>query len=166
MEMVSGSGSADGSDENVLGDVHEHRARSPAPRDVESFLQYPAKILAVGDQVVVLGDRARDSHDIGFLEGVIADHVARHLPGEHDERHRVEIGGRQPGHRVGGARSARHQAHAYASGGPGVAVRRMHRPLFVTDQDEPEPPFAVQRVEHRDHDPAGESRRSFRLSPP
>lgn len=111
----------------------------------------------------MLGDRARDSHDIGFLKCIIADHVARDLPGEHDERHRVEIGGRQPRHRVGGPRSARDKTDADPACGPCVAVRRMHRSLLVADQDEPELPFPVQRVEYGDHDPTGETENDFDL---
>jgi len=37
--------------------------------------------LGLGDQEVVLGDRDRDAGDVGLLEAVGADQVARHLPG-------------------------------------------------------------------------------------
>ena len=31
----------------------------------------------------------RDAHRVGFLKGIIADHMGRHLPGQADQRNTV-----------------------------------------------------------------------------
>ena len=76
-----------------------------AAGDVEGLPDDPAEVLAVRDEVVVLGDRAGDADDVGLLEGVVADHVPRDLAGEDDEGHRVEVRRGEAGDRVGGARA-------------------------------------------------------------
>lgn len=54
---------------------------------------------------VVLGDRHRDTRDVGFLEAVGADEMAGHLTGDRDHRDRVHLGVGERGHQVGGTRT-------------------------------------------------------------
>ena len=55
-------------------------------RDVERLVHHPRQVLGALDQVIVLRRRAGDAGGVGLLEGVVADQVRRHLPGQADDR--------------------------------------------------------------------------------
>ena len=91
-------------EQHVLGDVDEHGTGPAGGGDVERLAEDAAEVAPVGDEVVVLGHRTRDADDVRLLEGVVADHVPRHLPGDDHERHAVEVRGGEARDRVRRAR--------------------------------------------------------------
>ena len=58
-------------------------------------------------QEIMLGARAGDPHDIGFLKRVVADEIRGNLAGDGHHRNGVGIGGGQTGDRIGSARLPR-----------------------------------------------------------
>ena len=67
---------------HALGNVDEHRPRSPGAGDVECLLEGMREILDVRHQEVVLGDRQGDAGYIGLLESVGSDGGEWHLAGD------------------------------------------------------------------------------------
>ncbi len=54
-------------------------------------------------QIIMLGAMAGDADRVGFLEGVRADQMGRHLAGDADQRNGIEQGVGEAGDGVGGA---------------------------------------------------------------
>ncbi|CAM5513511.1 hypothetical protein SANTM175S_00990 [Streptomyces antimycoticus] len=63
--------------EDVLGDVHQHRAGTAGGGNVEGLRDDQRDVLRLGDQEAVLGDRHGDADDVRLLEGVGADRLWR-----------------------------------------------------------------------------------------
>ena len=119
----------------VLGDVQEHRAGAVGRRDLKGFAQRRGNVLGARDQVVVLGDRQRDSGDVAFLKSVGADHGAADLAGDANDRGGVHHRRGDPGDHVRGARAGGGYGHSHSSAGAGVAVGHVRGALFVPDQN-------------------------------
>ena len=81
--------------QGVLGDVDVDGPGPAAARDVERLRDDPRQVVSVADQVVVLGHRQRDAGDVDLLEGILAEEGRRHVAGDRDHRHRVQLGGRR-----------------------------------------------------------------------
>ena len=131
-------------EQDVLRDVDVDRARAAGARQVEGFAQHARQVLAIAYEVVLLGDRDGDARDIGFLEGVGADHVVGYVGRDGHERDGVHVGVADPGDQVGGAGAAGAEAHAdgalvlwfFQGGrGAGVAVGHVRGALLVANQD-------------------------------
>ena len=152
-----------GLEQHVLGDVDEDGPGPAARRDVEGLPHDPAEVLPVGDEVVVLGDRARDADDVRLLEGVVADHVARDLAGDDHEGDGVEVRRCQARDRVGGTGAARDEAHPAPARRSRVPVRGVHGALLVARENEPDRLLPVQRVEHGYDDAAREAEKDIDL---
>lgn len=88
---------------HVLGQVHQDRAGTARAGEIESLLDRRGQILDVLDQVVVLGARPGDADDVDFLERVIADERARHLPGDDDHRDGIRVRRGDAGYGIGGS---------------------------------------------------------------
>ena len=87
--------------------------------------------LRVADEVVLLGDRDGDAGDVGFLEGVRADHAVGHVGRDRDQRRRVHVRVADARDQVGRARAAGAEAHADRALSCGLrcaAARRSRRP--------------------------------------
>ena len=119
----------------VLGDVHEHRARTAAARHGKGLAHGRRHVLGRSDEVVVLGDRQGDAGDVGLLKRVGSDQLAADLAGDADDRRRVHHRRRDAGHHIGRARSRGRDRDADLAGRARVAVRHVRRPLLVTDED-------------------------------
>ena len=102
---------------------------------MKCLVQSARQILDTLDEVVVLCARTRDSDRIAFLESVIADQMRRHLSRNANNRNRVTERVGQPGDRVGGTGTGRHQHAPDFAGRAGIAFRGVHRALLVPDQD-------------------------------
>ena len=140
----------------VLGDVDEHGTGPTGLGEDERLLHRRHDVLDARHEVAVLGDRQRDASDVRFLERVVADQLAGHLPGDADHRHRVHHRGGDAGDEVRGARTRRRHRDADAPAGPGVAVRHVRCALLVANQ------HVLDRiVEHR---VVGREDRSARIS--
>ena len=89
--------------EHVLREVDQDGARAAGRGDVERLAHGLGDERGVLHQEVVLRDGHRDAGDVGLLEGVIAHHGGRHLPGDRDERDRVHLRVGDRRHEVGPA---------------------------------------------------------------
>ena len=119
---------------DVFRDVDEHRPGPPALGDVESFLYDPWDVVDVHHQVVVFDHLRRDAEHVGLLECAFPDHRLGHLAGDGHQRGRVQVGVRDTGDQVGGARAGRRHHHARLSRGPRVAFRGKHAALLMPGQ--------------------------------
>ncbi len=106
-------------------------------------------------EIVVLGAGPRDAGRVGFLEGVVADQVRRHLAGEADDRDGVHEGIGEAGHGVGGAGTRGHQHDADLARRARVALGGVHRRLLVTHQDVAQLVLLEERVVDREDRAAG-----------
>ena len=122
-------------DQDIFRQINHHRAGATGFRDVKSFVHHARQVFGFLDQIIMLGRGAGDAGGIGFLEGIIADQMRRHLAGEADHRHGIHQRIQKPRHRIGGARAGGDQHHANLAGGTRIAFRRVDRRLFVAHQD-------------------------------
>ncbi len=109
------------------------------------------------DQVGVLDDRQRDAGHVGLLEGVGADQVAAHLPGDGDQRDRVQVGVGDAGDEVRRAGAAGRGADTDLAGGAGVPVGGVRGALLVAHEHMAQLLGVVEGVVERDGDPAGKA---------
>ena len=86
-------------------------------------------------QEIVLGDRNRQPVGVDLLEGVGPDHRLRHLPGDGDQRDRVELGVGDRRQEIGRARTGGAEAHGRAPGRAGDPLGDEPRALLVTGED-------------------------------
>ena len=85
-------------------------------------------------EIIVLGAMAGDADRVGFLEGVRADQMGRHLAGDADQRNGIHQGVGEAGDGVGRAGAGGDEQAADLAGRAGVAFRRMGRALLVAHQ--------------------------------
>ena len=135
----------------LVKNIDDHRAGPATGRHVEGLVQHPRQVGDVLYQVIVLGAGTGDADRVAFLEGVVADHVGRHLPGDADERDRVAQGVGEAGDRISGAGPRRDQHAADLAGRTRVSLGRMHRTLLVTNQHVAHLILMKQRVVDRQH---------------
>ena len=121
--------------EHVLGNVHQHRTRPAARRDVERLMNHLRQFRDGLHQEIVLGAGARDAERIGFLKCIAADQFGRDLARDRDYRNRIHHRIHQPGHQIRSARTRRRAANAHASRGSRVALGRECRVLLVPYQN-------------------------------
>ena len=114
-------------------------------------------VVAVADEVVVLGDRHRDAGDVGLLEGVGADHRPPDLSGDRDDRDGVHLRVGERGDEVGGARTGRRHADPDPAGGVRVAAGGVAGALLMAHQHVAHLLRVEQRVVHRQHGAAGDA---------
>ena len=143
------------------GDIDDHRPGPACTRDVKGLVDDPRQVCLPGHQVRVFDDRQRDAGGVGLLEGIGADEVRADLAGDGDDWDRVQIGIRDAGDQVGGARAASGDAGADLAGGPRVAVGRVHGALFVAHEHVTQLLGVHQRVVERDDHAAGEAEENF-----
>ncbi len=109
------------------------------------------------DEFVVLGDTARDSNGVTFLEGVGADRSGRHLTRDADHRNGVHVGVAQRRDHVGSRWPRRHHGHTRASGHVGVPLGHVPSTLFVAHENVTDR-AAEQRVVRRQDASAGQTK--------
>ncbi len=63
-----------------FGKVDKHRALPSRARDIERLFYHAGDICGILHEVVVLCYRHRDALDIGFLEGIVPEHVVGTCP--------------------------------------------------------------------------------------
>lgn len=144
---------------HVLGHVDEHGARAAGAREEERLLHHARQVGDVHHQVVVLGDLPRDLDDGRLLERVRANHAARDLPRDGDERHRVQERVGEARHEVGGPRARGRDADADVAGGLGVPLGREDLTLLVPAQDVAHSGRAGQRLVDLERGPPGVAER-------
>ena len=100
-------------DLGVLAEVDQHRARPAAAGDIEGLFDNLGHLAGAGYQEIVLGDGQCYAGHIGFLEGVAANKVGRHLPGDADDWRRVHHRRSDTGHQVRGSRPGGSNGHTH-----------------------------------------------------
>ena len=83
----------------------------------------------------MFGYREGDARNVRFLEGVLANHGPRNLPGDCYYWRGVHLCGHDPSYQVRGAGPRSGHANTYFACGPGVAVRGHCRALLVPNKD-------------------------------
>src|SRR6266849_7972771 len=63
----------------VFGNVDQHGAGTTAARQAEGLMHDLRQVFDALDEEIVLGDRLRDSQNVGFSKGVTPDKRSRHL---------------------------------------------------------------------------------------
>ena len=144
-----------GREQDVLRQIDDDRPGAAALRDVKGLVQHAGQFADVLDQIIVLGAGPRDAGRVGFLEGVVADQMRRHLAGQADDRHRIHQRVGQPGDGVGRAGAARHQHDADPAGRARIALGGMHRALLMAHQDVAQRVLLEQRIVDRQDRAAG-----------
>ena len=122
-------------EQDVLWQIDKDRPRPPAFRHVKRLVQNAREVVDVLHQIIVLGAGPGDAGRVGFLKGVIADQMRRHLARETHDRHRVHQRVGEAGHGVCRAGPARHQDDPDLPGRAGIAFRSMHRAPLLAHQD-------------------------------
>ena len=140
---------------DVLRDVDHDRPRPSARGDVESLMQRARQILNGFDQIIVFGARPSDADGVAFLEGVIANQMRRHLPGENDDRDRVTERISEARDRIGGARSGSDEDGANLASRARITLGGVHGTLLVPHQDVVDFILLEQRIVDRQHRAAG-----------
>ena len=144
----------------VLGDVDQHRSRTPGFGHVHGFADGVRDFIRASDEIIVLGDGQRDAGDVGFLERVGTEQLAADLPGDAHDGRRVHHGRGNTGHHVGGARTRSRDGDSHLAGGAGITVGHVRGALFVTHQNVANRAVA-QRVVRRQDRPARISEDGF-----
>jgi hypothetical protein len=124
-------------------------------RHVKGLMQDARQVGDVLHEVVVLGAMARDADRVAFLEGIRADEMGRHLPGDAHDRDRIEKSVGEPRDDVGGARPGRDEEAADLAGRARIAFGRMRGALLVAHQDVAQLFLMEKRVIDRQHGSAG-----------
>ena len=122
---------------------------------MESLVQRARQILNGFDQIIVFGARPGDADGVAFLEGVIANQMRRHLPGENDDRDRVTQRVGQTGDCVGRARPGSNEHGADLAGRARITLGGVHGALLVTHQDVVDFVLLEQCIVDRQHRAAG-----------
>ena len=119
---------------HVLRDVDHDRAGTTGPGNVIRLFDGRGQLVNVPHQEVVLRDATGDPGRVRLLKAVVSDQVGGHLSGEDDNGDRVHVGVGDARDGVGGAGAAGHEDRADATGGFGVAFRRVRAALLVPDE--------------------------------
>ena len=101
---------------NILRNIHQHRARTPASGEIECFVNYLRQVCDVLDQEVVFGAGAGDPESIRLLKRIGANQFGRDLPRKSHHRDRIHHGIHQAGNQVGSPGSRGRATHTYAAG--------------------------------------------------
>ena len=83
----------------------------------------------------MLGDRHRDSDDVGFLECVGTHQVREHLTGDGQQRNRVHVSVSYGGNQVGCTWTGGRNAHTGLAGSRGITLGSVASTLLVANQD-------------------------------
>ncbi len=132
--------------QHVLGQVDHDRPGTARTCHVKGLVDRARESAHGLHKIIVLGTGPRDARGVGFLEGVIADQMGRHLPGQADDGNGIHQRVGEAGHGVGGARTGGHQHHAHLAGRTRVAFGGVHGRLLVAHQDVAQPVLLEQGV--------------------
>ena len=122
-------------EKNILWNIDQHRPWSPRGGNVERLLDSLGNVSGVFDQEIIFSTNPRHSHDVSFLEGIIANHGPRHLSGDNDHGNRIHVSGHDARNGIGSSRSRGHQADTDFSGGARIPICHMGRTLFMAHQN-------------------------------
>ena len=129
----------------ILGDVDQHGAGTSRLRDEQRFADGRSNVFGARYDVIVFRHRQSNAGDVDLLESVCAEHLARDLAGDAEQRDGVHHRGGNAGHHVGRARTGGSNGHADFAGCARIAIGHVHRTLLVPDEDVADGEFA-QRV--------------------
>ena len=119
---------------HILGHIHQHRPRPVGGGDPERFPDGIRKDPDILHNIAMLGDGHGHARDIHLLKGILSQRRKVHVCRDRDNRDGIHVCGGDSGDQVGRAGTAGGHADPDLSRGPGIAVRRMRRPLFMGGQ--------------------------------
>ena len=119
---------------SVLGDIDQDRAGAPGARDIKRLADGAGDLLGLGDEVVMLRDGEGDAGDVGLLERIGPDQMARDLTRDRDHRDAVQHRGRQAGDEIRRAWAGGRDAHTDLVLRAGVSIGHMRGALLVARQ--------------------------------
>jgi hypothetical protein len=102
---------------------------------VKSFLHHIDQVAHIFDQEIVFDDGAGDADGVAFLEGIQANRVGGHLPGDDDHRDAVHVGCGNACDGIGHAGTRGDQRHTHITRGTCIAVSSMNSCLLVAHQN-------------------------------
>jgi hypothetical protein len=102
---------------------------------MERLLEYAGNLPHLLDQIAVFGERFRRTGRIDLLKNVPAEQTGLDLPGDHDQRDRIHVSGRNRGEQIGGARTRSRDADRRPAGDPRIAGCGMSGVLFRPHKD-------------------------------
>ena len=119
---------------HILRHIHQHRAGTAGGRQLEGFPDGIRQVLDAANEVVVLGDRQRDTGNIDLLEAIGADDGIGNIAGDGHHGDGVQISGGDAGDQVGSAGAGGGDTHAHLTGGTGIAVSSVGSALLMGGQ--------------------------------
>ena len=120
---------------DVLRQIDHDRAGPSVGGHKKGLMHGAGEIIRILYQIIMLGDRTCDADGIRLLEGVIADHMGRHLPRQADDRNAVHQCIGKAGDRIRRAGTGGDEHDARLAGGTGIPLRRVNRATFLTDKN-------------------------------
>jgi hypothetical protein len=120
---------------DVLGQIDQHRPGPTAGRDRDRFAHDGMDVLGAAHDVAVLDHGQAHAEHVDFLERIRAHQARRHLAGDREQRHRIEIRVREPGQQIGRAGPGGREADADAAARARIAVGGQRRTLLMPHED-------------------------------
>ncbi len=120
---------------DVLGQIDQHRTRSPRRSQVERRRHDPGNLVGRLNQEVVLGDAHRDAGDVALLKRVRTDRRGRYLTRDHNEGRGVHVRVADGSDDVGGAGPTGDHRDTGTPGCERVSFGHVASTLLVTNED-------------------------------
>ena len=117
---------------NVFRKVNQHGAGTAFGRDEISFGDHAGNIGGIAGNIAMLHNRERNAENINFLEGVRAHQITWDLACYENNRHTIQIGIGNRGHKIGRAGARGGQRCTRASCGAGITNRSHAAALLMT----------------------------------
>ena len=139
--VVAAQGDALGEDRlgrlvlDILGNIDQHRPRTPTLGDMESLLDDAGDVIDIPDEIAVLHHGKGHPEKVGLLESPAPDHLLRHLTGDCHQGHRVHVGIGNAGDQIRCTGTRGGHADAGLSGHTGIPFGGKSPPLLMTGKD-------------------------------
>ena len=135
---VNGNSAAQNAGGDILGKVDEDRSGAARGGNLEGLVDSAGQFGDVLDHDVPLGARARDTDDIGLLEGITADGRGNDLASEDDEGNTVGQGILDGGDDIGCSGTGGNEDYTRLARGTSVTLGHVASTLLVSGKDEVE----------------------------
>ena len=121
--------------QDVFRKIDQNRARATGCSNMKCLDHGGLQLGTLFHQIVMLGTGTGDAGCVGFLKGVVANQVGRHLPGQADHRHGIHQRVGQACNRIGSAGAGCNENDTGLAGRTGITLSGMDCRLFVTNED-------------------------------
>ena len=121
--------------EYILSNIDYHRTGTTCSSDKKGLFNNPRQLLRLFYQIIMLGNRSGNTHNIGLLEGILTDIGIAHLTGKAHHRNGVHVRRSDTGNQICCARAGGSKAHAHLAGGSSVAISGVYCTLLMASQN-------------------------------